>query len=75
MLRLIADQFSKLSTVTDEEMRRAKNALKSSILMNLESRAVVLEDIGRQLLMSGKIMGGEELCARVDQVTPKDIER
>lgn len=75
MLKLLADQFKKLGTVTQEELSRAKNALKSSIWMNLESRAVVLEDIGRQLLMSGKILSGNELCAKVDTVTAADIER
>ena len=31
-----------------QELERAKNATVSSILMNLESKAVVAEDIGRQ---------------------------
>lgn len=75
MLQLLSQQFRKLGEVTDEELKRAKNALKSSIWMNLESRAVVLEDLGRQLLMSGKILSGYELCEKVDQVTPQDIQR
>lgn len=39
--------------VTDEELARAKKATISSVLMNLESRAVVAEDIGRQVLTYG----------------------
>lgn len=41
------------SKVTDEELARAKKATISSVLMNLESRAVVAEDIGRQVLTYG----------------------
>lgn len=37
----------------DAELERAKAAAVSSVLMNLESRAVVAEDIGRQVLTYG----------------------
>lgn len=36
-----------------EELERAKMAAISSVYMNLESRAVVAEDIGRQILTYG----------------------
>lgn len=36
--------------VPGHELERAKRAATASILMNLESRAIVVEDIGRQLL-------------------------
>ena len=45
------------SKVTDEELERAKKATISSVLMNLESRAVVAEDIGRQVLTYGHRWG------------------
>lgn len=41
------------SKVSEEELARAKKATISSVLMNLESRAVVAEDIGRQVLTYG----------------------
>eukprot|EP00966_Prymnesium_polylepis_P076904 1782145-Prymnesium_polylepis.1 len=34
--------------ISDVELARAKNQLKSSLLMNLESRPILFEDIGRQ---------------------------
>ena len=37
----------------EAELERAKKAAISSVLMNLESRAVVAEDIGRQVLTYG----------------------
>ena len=39
--------------VPAEEVERAKSAAVSAILMNLESRAVTNEDIGRQILTYG----------------------
>ena len=39
--------------VTNEELERAKRAAIASVYMNLESRAVVAEDIGRQILTYG----------------------
>lgn len=36
-----------------EELRRAKTQLQSVLLMNLEARPVVFEDIGRQVLATG----------------------
>ena len=43
--------------VNSEELERAKVAAISSVYMNLESRAVVAEDIGRQILTYGSRWG------------------
>ena len=37
-------------TIEEEEIRRAKKQLQSMLLMNLEQRPVMLEDICRQVL-------------------------
>lgn len=39
--------------ISDQELRRAKTQLQSMLLMNLESRPVIFEDIGRQVLATG----------------------
>lgn len=39
--------------VKKEDLERAKNAAVCQVLVNLESRAVVSEDIGRQVLTYG----------------------
>ncbi|KAF1325894.1 Mitochondrial-processing peptidase subunit alpha-like, partial [Globisporangium splendens] len=57
------------------ELMRAKNQLKSSVLMNLESRMILYEDIGRQLLTYGMRESPESVCAKIDQVTAEDIQR
>ena len=35
--------------IPGQELQRAKNQLKSSLMMALESRAVEVEDLGRQV--------------------------
>ena len=37
------------TSISAEELSRAKNQLKTSLLMNLESRPILFEDIGRQV--------------------------
>lgn len=57
------------------EVNRAKNQLKSSLLMNLESRMVELEDLGRQVQVHGRKVGVKEMCAKIDALTVHDLRR
>ncbi|XP_019446405.1 PREDICTED: mitochondrial-processing peptidase subunit alpha-like isoform X2 [Lupinus angustifolius] len=59
--------------VDQVQLDRAKHATKSAILMNLESRMVVSEDIGRQVLTYGERKPSEDFLKAVDGVTLKDI--
>ncbi|KAI8823224.1 peptidase M16 inactive domain-containing protein [Chytriomyces cf. hyalinus JEL632] len=69
-------QTTNPSSVTVTALSRAKNQLKSNLLMSLESRAVELEDVSRQILaQNGTRVGVSEMCARVDAVTSQDIAR
>lgn len=75
MLRVIIDQLFRFAVepVSAEELARGKNMLKSMMLMNLESRLVLCEDLARQTLTYGKRVPPNEICAKVDAVTPQDI--
>ena len=64
--------FSALQQV---EVNRAKNQLRSSLLMNLESRMVELEDLGRQVQVHGRKVGVKEMCAKIDALTVQDLRR
>ncbi|GAB4821951.1 hypothetical protein N2152v2_008997 [Parachlorella kessleri] len=55
------------------EVERAKAAAISSVLMNLESRAVVAEDIGRQVLTYGHRKPVSEFIDEIRAVKPSDI--
>jgi processing peptidase subunit alpha len=75
---VIAREFSLLAeqdTIHQSELDRAKNQLKSSVLMNLESRMVQLEDLGRQVQIYGKRISADEMRQRVDAVTLDDVKQ
>lgn len=55
------------------QLDRAKKSTKSAILMNLESRMVVSEDIGRQVLTYGERKPVDHFLKAVDDITVKDI--
>ncbi|ERN15210.1 mitochondrial-processing peptidase subunit alpha [Amborella trichopoda] len=59
--------------VDNVQLDRAKASTKSAVLMNLESRMVAAEDIGRQILTYGERKPVEHYLKAVDEVTLKDI--
>ena len=61
------------AALQEEEVARAKNQLRSSLLMNLESRMVELEDLGRQVQVHGRKVGVREMCRRIEALTVKDL--
>ncbi|KAI8345917.1 Metalloenzyme, LuxS/M16 peptidase-like protein [Mortierella sp. GBAus27b] len=61
--------------IVQGELDRAKNQLRSSVLMNLESKMVQLEDLGRQVQVHGYKVPVEELCAKIEKVTRQDMVR
>jgi len=64
--------YAKLQHV---EVARAKNQLRSSLLMNLESRMVELEDLGRQVQVHGHKISAKEMCAAIEALTIEDLRR
>ncbi|PYH44341.1 mitochondrial-processing protease subunit alpha [Aspergillus saccharolyticus JOP 1030-1] len=63
------------SALQPQEVERAKNQLRSSLLMNLESRMVELEDLGRQVQVHGRKVSVMEMCRRIENLTVKDLRR
>jgi processing peptidase subunit alpha len=64
--------FSALGAV---EVARAKNQLRSSLLMNLESRMVELEDLGRQVQVHGRKIPVHEMTKKINDLTVEDLRR
>lgn len=81
MLDVLCRELSQLtldtgfSSLQTEEVNRAKNQLKSSLLMNLESRMIELEDLGRQIQVHGRKVSVREMCAKIDALTVYDLRR
>jgi len=56
------------TTVTDFEVNRAKNLLKTNMLLQLDGTTPICEDIGRQMLCYGRRIPQHELEARIEAV-------
>lgn len=67
-------EWSRLSSdVTESEVERAKAQLKAAILLSLDSTSAVAEDIGRQLVTTGRRMNPGEIERVIDHITEKDV--
>ncbi|KAK4137214.1 hypothetical protein BT67DRAFT_438470 [Trichocladium antarcticum] len=63
------------SALNPIEVARAKNQLRSSLLMNLESRMVELEDLGRQVQVHGHKIAVREMTKRINELKVEDLRR
>jgi len=61
--------------VSDWEIERAKNQLKTTLAMQLDGSSAVCEDIGRQVLTYGRRLPLAELFARIDAVDVSAVNR
>ncbi|KAL2675235.1 hypothetical protein Neosp_011417 [[Neocosmospora] mangrovei] len=61
------------TNVSGAETERAKAQLKASILLSLDGTTAVAEDIGRQLVTTGRRMAPGEIERKIDAITEKDI--
>lgn len=69
-------EWQRMSTApTESEVERAKAQLKASLLLGLDGTTAVAEDIGRQIVTSGKRMTPQEIEAAIDRVDTVEIQR
>ncbi|KAK3042329.1 hypothetical protein RJ639_002375 [Escallonia herrerae] len=61
--------------VSEADVTRARNQLKSSLLLHIDGTSPVAEDIGRQLITYGRRIPFAELFARIDAVDASTIKR
>jgi len=70
----LQDEWCRIATnCTDLEVTRAKNLLKTNMLLMLDGSTPICEDIGRQLLSYGRRIPLHELDARIDAVDAKTV--
>ncbi|XP_066994221.1 mitochondrial-processing peptidase subunit alpha [Anabrus simplex] len=72
---LVREMVGMAGKIGSSELQRAKTQLQSMLLMNLEARPVVFEDIGRQVLATGERKKPEHFIQLIEEVTAADIER
>ena len=75
LIPIVCDEIGKMTgAISDEEIRRAKAQLKSSLLMSLESTSSRAEQLARQLMIFGRPLTTEETVAKIDAVCEADIQ-
>lgn len=60
-------------SVTSAEVERAKAQLKASILLSLDGTTAIAEDIGRQIITTGRRHSPEDVERVIGNITEKDV--
>ena len=76
-IKLIYECIDKLrrDLLSDEELRIIKDNLKGNILLSADSVESRMSSIAKHEIYFGSYLTVEEICKRVDAVTPADIRR
>jgi predicted Zn-dependent peptidase len=77
VIRLSVEQFGKFKNeaVSDAELQRAKDQLKVSIMLSLESTSARMSNLARQEIFFGRQFTLDEILERIDRVKTEDIQR
>jgi processing peptidase subunit beta len=76
LIHFTQKEWARLTTsVTEGEVERAKQQLKASLLLGLDGTTIVAEDIGRQIVTTGKRLSPHEVETIVNNVSAKDVQR
>jgi len=74
MLFNVQTEWMRLCTIiTEAEVERAKNLLKTNMLLQLDGTTPICEDIGRQLLCYNRRIPLHELEKRIDGVSAENV--
>ncbi len=65
----------KKETVSEAELKRAKDQLKSNIVIGLESSGSRMSNLARQQMYFGRFFGVDEITADVERVSVDDVQR
>lgn len=55
------------------EVERAKAQLKASILLSLDGTTAIAEDIGRQIVTTGRRLTPQDIEQVIDRISSKDV--
>ncbi|MDE3104595.1 MAG: insulinase family protein [Acidobacteriota bacterium] len=75
VLRLTLAEFRRLKQerVSDAELKRAKDQLKSNMVLALESSGSRMANLARQQMYFGRFFGVEEITRGIEAVTPDQV--
>jgi predicted Zn-dependent peptidase len=76
VLRLTLEEIRRLKedTVPEAELKRAKDQLKSNIVLGLESSSSRMSNLARQEMYFGRFFSVEEIVSEVEAITPGDVQ-
>ncbi len=77
VVRLVAEEFRSLKQqpVSEEELRRAKDNLKGSLVLSLESTGARMSNLARQEMYFGRFFTTDELLASIEGVTREEVQQ
>ena len=75
LVDIARNQIAGLNKFSAEEISRAKNSLKGTVYTHSDNPRVLMEDMGRQLLMSGTVQTASDFAAQIEKVTEADLVR
>ena len=64
----------KHEAVSEAELKRAKDQLKSNIVLGLESSSSRMSNLARQQMYFGRFFSIDEIISEIDSVTPSEIQ-
>lgn len=72
---LVTEEFRRMKTelLAEEEIQRAKDYLKGSMLLGLESSSSRMSNLARQEMYFGRHVSMDEIAKRVDAVTREEV--
>ncbi len=65
--------LTKGETITDEELNRAKEYIKGSTMLGVETSSDLASWYGFQFLLEKEIISPEQFCERIDLITKADV--
>jgi predicted Zn-dependent peptidase len=76
VLRLTLDELCRLKAdpVPDAELKRAKDQLKSNIVLGLESSSSRMSNLARQEMYYGRFFSVDEIIAEVEAIGPAEVQ-
>ena len=76
VLRLTLEELRRLKqeTVSEAELERAKDQLKSNMVIGLESSGSRMSNLARQQMYFGRFFGIDEIIEEIEAVTPDDVQ-
>ena len=75
-LRLVLEEFKRMKSepVAEDELRRAQENLKASLMLSLESTSARMSNLARQEIYFGRFFTPDEILADIEAVTAAEVQ-